>query len=252
MILKRYERAFWIVFIHGLGVTERIFFNPKKEWLSFLPLRLFFKKGDLPLSEQLKDFNIFSWTQKRFSLIKEEAYFLEEVEKRLKLYSIVAHSRGGLIARFAIQALGIRPKALICLSTPHRGSGIADFLLKKAHRLLPSDARKRQLEELSRYSPFLEKLNENVELERSVPHFDIAGTSPFSFLRFLRPLIGDLDEIKEGKGDGLVSLESAISPLTPEKNVFCLPLNHANILVDREVGNVVIEIHKKCISKDLE
>jgi triacylglycerol lipase len=46
--------------------------------------------------------------------------------------NLVAHSMGGLDARFAISQLGYAPKvaSLTTISTPHRGSGVADVGLK--------------------------------------------------------------------------------------------------------------------------
>ena len=51
---------------------------------------------------------------------------------------VIAHSMGGLDARYMIDRLGMaeRVKALVTISTPHRGSAYADWCLKNiGHRL---------------------------------------------------------------------------------------------------------------------
>jgi triacylglycerol lipase len=47
--------------------------------------------------------------------------------------NIIAHSRGGLEARYLISTLGMADKvaSLTTIATPHRGSPMADFLMKK-------------------------------------------------------------------------------------------------------------------------
>lgn len=240
-----------VVLVHGLGVTERIFFEPEKERLLFIPLSPFFKGGEALGQTLKKQLHVLSWTQDTYGSVEGESEKLLEIEKRVKEYVIIAHSRGGLIARYAIQRHGIRPRALICLATPHRGSALADL----AHRVkkVLRWASPRFFEavgEMKTSSILLDWLNGHLEREATIPHFDVAGSRPFYFLRYVRPLLPSLEEIKEGAGDGLVSLSSARSPLTREDHFFCLPVNHASILVDKRVHGILQTI-LTCIMKGL-
>ena len=244
-------RPLSVVLVHGLGVTERIFFEPKKERLLFLPLFPFFEGGQA-LGESLRGYNVLSFTQSPYGTVEEESERLRELTYGLDNFALVAHSRGGIVARYAIQRFGIRPRCLVCLSTPHRGSSIAEFVLRRKRFLRwISPGLFPALEELKRGSILLDWLNGNPEKEASVPHFDIAGFKPFGFLRYMRPFLPPMEEIQEGKGDGLVSVFSARSPVTKDHHFFCLAVNHASILVDKGVARIVQEI-LTCISKGQE
>ena len=53
-------------------------------------------------------------------------------ESKAKKVNIIAHSKGGLVARYMISLLGMEEKvaSLTTLGTPHQGSSIADLLLQ--------------------------------------------------------------------------------------------------------------------------
>jgi hypothetical protein len=43
-------------------------------------------------------------------------------------YSLIAHSQGGLDARFAVATLDLKPRAVLTIGTPHLGTPIAEFV----------------------------------------------------------------------------------------------------------------------------
>jgi pimeloyl-ACP methyl ester carboxylesterase len=255
----------YVILIHGLGVTEKVWFDPFRERLWLIPFGSLLRKekGNLSFVERLKDnFGIISWTQKRGSTIEESARELFQISKTLgsRNFFFLAHSRGGLVARYAVQKYGISPRAIICLSTPHYGSNLANIVTKRKiflRFLCPGTGKHfRTIEELKRDSPFLCALNEEVSILREslIPHFDITGNRTYyfrvfglnffdSFESFFRKK--GLPEIVNGSGDGFVSIDSARSPLTGPGSFYILPVNHLNILVDRRAQDIVIELLQK-------
>ena len=263
MLIKVSNENPWIILIHGFGVTEKVWFAPLEEKTRFISFKTLLKdeKEVIPFAERCnsRSYNIASWTQDVDSTIDEAAIELKDLVESIESRRVVfiAHSRGGLVARRAIQKFNLRPKALICLATPHFGSRFADIVMK--HRkyvdifirsmndfMIP-------LEELRAVSDIIREINspDNLELERRVPHFDICGDTTaffticfFNVMRSIETVFGNrlIQEWREGHGDGFVSIESAKSPLTPDENCFKLPVNHANILIDSKAWGIVNSI----------
>ncbi len=151
-----------IVFIHGLGMDEKIWENPSESrvlggslpiniLLSKRPMKKDFgysrKKHFIPFpgittgirprrlktlfdDMRLKGYTVITWTQKRpigpvalaVSELKEIIDFADKYSK--KGIILVGHSRGGLIARKYLRSKDKRVKGLITICTPHRGSAI--------------------------------------------------------------------------------------------------------------------------------
>ena len=262
MILHESDNKTWIVLIHGLGVSEKVWFEPLEEKVLFISFRTLLKneKGIIPFAERIRGrYNIASWTQDEKSTIDEAAGGLKEIISSLPLkdFIIIAHSRGGLVARRAIQLYNLAPKALICLSTPHYGSRFADIVMRYSRFIslaIPSIKRFLvPIVELCTDSHVIREINssENTQLEKHIPHFDIYGNNVTYIKKGPLDIIGSLEKIsgkntphewRQGYGDGFVSVGSSVSPVTPRENSYCLPVNHLNILIDNSMWDIVLSI----------
>lgn len=143
---------------------------------------------------------------------------------------LVAHSMGGLDARYMITTLGMHPHiaTLTTISTPHHGTALADFVLEQPERLqtLVTDianwmgstiletASANFLQAVSELTPtyMLETFNPTVIDHPTVSYRSFAGQagkdtsiSINPFLRVLNLLLSN----RQGINDGLVPLESA-------------------------------------------
>lgn len=95
--------------------------------------------GDIP--DQLREHGavVFTGKQDAYSTIEANAEILKETvtgilaETGAAKVNIIAHSRGGLEARYMISRLGMAGSVatLTTVSTPHRGSGMADIVMEK-------------------------------------------------------------------------------------------------------------------------
>jgi len=270
-IYKISDRHRCVVLIHGLGATEKGWLEPLEERILLVSFKTLLKEESevTPFIERLKgQYNIATWTQSPYCLIDDAARELKAIAESIKSKRMIfiAHSRGGLIARCAMQKYGIRPQALICLSTPHHGSMLADFTMKYFFLLqwiLPSlKGYKASIMELCTDSTFIKELNSPraIEQEKDIPRYDICGNSTSFFhlicIRSLKLLniagvcekiFGNrsIPELKHGYGDGMTSTQSCKSPLTVEENHIVFPVNHANILIDTRVWNSVKTILQK-------
>lgn len=207
--------------------------------------------------------------------VREMAFVMKELSKlKHKGVVLIGHSRGGLVARKYMElypgetgATGI--KAMVTLSTPHGGSDLARwavFLSPLAAALKPfvpeadhgrlSNAMRRTLsflesrgvKELLPGSEFLASFDDR--RPEGVYCLSAGGTDP-ALVRVpgVMPLPESLErllpesvlpeEMRRGRGDGLVSASSARLPFAVEHMDFFL--NHAAMAVDRGVRKAVIE-----------
>jgi hypothetical protein len=269
MIIKTSNEKPWVILIHGLGVTENVWFAPLEVKVLFISFKTLLKeeKEIIPLAERCnkENYNIASWTQNIYGTVDDAAAELKVLVDSIDSQDIVfiAHSRGGLVARRAIQHHGLNPKALICLSTPHYGSGFADYTMKHQKFIqLVSPSVKRHIvpiRELCTYADLIKEINrpERLEMEKHVPHFDICGDSVSYFTTCFFNVMGSAEKLfgkgiikewKKGQGDGFVCVESCKSPLTPDEMFFKLPVNHANILIDNKAWDIVNSILQRCVA----
>ncbi len=129
---------------------------------------------------------------------------------------ILAHSMGGLDARYMISRLGMaqRVSALVTISTPHRGSPYADWCLThlgqrlgavKLMHLLNVDVQ--AVSDLTTAACI--NFNESVPNVPQVKYFSISAARPWNrvppFLMHSHQII----QQAEGENDGLVSVRSA-------------------------------------------
>lgn len=129
---------------------------------------------------------------------------------------IVAHSMGGLDARYMISKLGMekRVAALVTISTPHRGSSYADWCLKNLGRRLGGLKLMKLLKlDVSAISDLTmvscAKFNEQIEDHPDVKYFSISAARPWHQTQaFLLPSYKIIFD-HEGENDGMVSIASA-------------------------------------------
>ncbi|HEY7090491.1 MAG TPA: alpha/beta fold hydrolase [Tepidisphaeraceae bacterium] len=154
---------------------------------------------------------------------------------------IVAHSMGGLDARYMIAKLGMAEHvaALVTVSTPHRGSPYADWCLAnigtrlgglKLMKFLGLDVRAVHDLTLEHCRHF----NEQVPDHADVAYFSISAARPFhrvpAFMMHSHKLINDC----EGPNDGVVSVASA----TWGEHLETWPCDHLHAINKRLVPEI--------------
>ena len=223
-----------------------------------------------------RDYSLITWSQHRpagpiDSVVKE----LHEIMKAANELShagsiLVGHSRGGLIARkYLSTTKDTTVKCLLTISTPHNGSSIAglsrymaplvslinpfipagnrgsrSFAIKRTMEFLKS----RALKELLPASPFFQSLDDGPLA--GIYYASVGGTNPtlftishYSFPDMFEKVIPPQfypEELKQGRGDGLVSADSSKLTWTNEHHVF--PFNHAEILFDEGVRKKMVRV----------
>ena len=112
-----------IILVHGLGMRDTFFM---KSW----------GRIDKVLRDQ--GYTVYKSNADAFGSVRTNAAQLKcEITAVLEAngtdkVNIIAHSKGGLDARYMIRELGMAPRvaSLTTLCTPHRGSPIASFILR--------------------------------------------------------------------------------------------------------------------------
>ena len=112
-----------ILLVHGLGLRD-IFFL--KSW------------GRIDRILRIQGHTVYKSRIDAFGSVKTNAVQLkEEIDAILRetgaeKVNLIAHSKGGLDAKYMIRHLGMAPKvaSLTTLCTPHRGSPIASFIMR--------------------------------------------------------------------------------------------------------------------------
>ena len=112
-----------IVLVHGLGMKDTFFM---KSW------------GRIDRILRIQGHTVYKSRIDAFGSVKTNAVQLkEEIDAILRetgaeKVNLIAHSKGGLDAKYMIRHLGMAPKvaSLTTLCTPHRGSPIASFIMR--------------------------------------------------------------------------------------------------------------------------
>jgi pimeloyl-ACP methyl ester carboxylesterase len=228
----------------------------------------------------MKDYSVITWSQKRPAgpidpAVKELDEIMITAHKLTKAGIIlVGHSRGGLIGRKYLMRQDRSVKSFITISTPHKGSSVAKIskyispLVSMILPLLPDGEKgtwsfsvkrifeflkSRALKELLPESGFFKSLKDG--LLDGVYYASLGGTNPtlFSIYNFSFPDMFEKvmpenlypEELKKGRGDGLVSAESSRIPWCHEHRNF--ELNHAEILFDENVRDMLGKIIERII-----
>lgn len=222
-----------------------------------------------------RDHSVITWSQKRpagpiDSVIPE----LDEVIKIAMGMTgsgiiLIGHSRGGLIGRKYLLKIDRSIRGLITISTPNKGSSIAGIskylspLVSMLNPLIPAGdkgtlsfstkrifdfLRSRALNELLPESNFFKTLKDGPF--KGIHYASAGGTNPtlftfknISFPDVLEKIIPDNlypEEMKKGKGDGLVTAESSKIPWADEHYIF--ECNHAEILFDEGVRDTLLRV----------
>lgn len=224
---------------------------------------------------KLRDYSVITWSQRRpagpiDSAVKELHEIIIEAQKMTKAGIIlIGHSRGGLIGRKYLLKKDKSINGFITISTPHKGSTVARIakylspLVSMINPLVPNGdkgtlsfsikrilefLKSRALKEILPGSNFFTSLHDK-PLD-GVYYVSLGGTNPtlfniynFSFPNVLEKVIPENlypEEMKRGRGDGLVSVESSRMPWCNEHYNF--DLNHAAILFDKDVRNILCDI----------
>ncbi len=223
---------------------------------------------------RFRDYSVITWSQRRpagpiDSVVLELAEMVKIARQMTKAGVIlIGHSRGGLAGRKYLLREDMSIRGLITISTPHKGSNVAkiakyftplvsmlnpfipvgekgtlSFAMKRIVEFLKS----RALKELLPESRFIKSLKD-VPLEW-VHYTSVGGTNPtlfciynVSFPDVFEKIIPENlypEDIKKGKGDGLVSAESSKIPWCNEHYNF--ELNHAEILFDEGVRGMLLK-----------
>jgi len=151
-------------------------------------------------------------------------------ETRAEAVSLIAHSMGGLDARYMISQLdtGDHVKALVTVSSPHHGSCLADIVLETPERVqdwltdaanwagtssmenVDSDFRQAIHDLTPEY--VTEQFNPSVPDHPDVAYYSYAGNAGKGTRVKINPLLGPQNKLiykREGKNDGFVSVESS-------------------------------------------
>ncbi|MEW6214437.1 MAG: alpha/beta fold hydrolase [Nitrospirota bacterium] len=223
---------------------------------------------------RLKGHTVITWSQERpagpiDSVIPELKEVIRIVNKLTKAGIIlIGHSRGGLVGRKYLMKGDKSIRGLITISTPHKGSSVAKVAsylsplvsiidpffhggdkgtLSSAIKRIFDFFKSRALKELLPDSHFFKSMKDGPF--DWIYYVSAGGTDPtlFSLYNFSIPDIFEKvipeslypEELKKGKGDGLVSAESSRIPWCNEHYNFSL--NHAQILFDESVRDILVK-----------
>lgn len=224
---------------------------------------------------RLRGLNVITWSQKRpagpiDSVVPE----LEEIVKIARGLTrsgviLIAHSRGGLIGRKYLQKKDGSVRGFITISTPNKGSTVAQVagylspLVSMLNPLFPEGdkgtlsfsvkrilefLKSRALKELLPESNFFKSLADGPN--DGIYYASAGGTNPtlFSYRHFSFPDVFEKiipenlypEEMKKGKGDGLVTADSSKLPWSEEHHNF--ECNHAEILFDEDARDMLVGV----------
>jgi pimeloyl-ACP methyl ester carboxylesterase len=296
-----------VLLIHGLGMNNYFWVDPQKCHVlgGLAPLTIFL--ADAP--EQTKNtisfgtvnpdirglwdclenegFPLASWSQRQslgpvrlaIDELKAALTNVRNIWPGRPVY-LVAHSRGGLIARHYLQEEGADDIAgLVTICSPHSGTNMAKFsrYLKPAgvflEKIIPDGSRAMLTKALGRISTFFRspaigELTPDAEFIASLAEplpeklrlLSFGGTSPSLFQLVVRLPVGkqkiikfpDMlcravpaehlpEELAPGLGDALVSARSAC---LPGGHHYDFPDNHVRAAYDQKIHRLIIDFLK--------
>lgn len=243
-----------ILFIHGLGDRKVAFIE------SFRMVRnALIKKG----------YKCYISSQDGLGTIEDNAKFLKEEileilrQEKVSHIHLIAHSKGGLDARYAISKYGMDKYVLTLttLSTPHHGAEMSKQLLKMPKFLakivskywnivykILGDKKPNLLKTAYELTPeYMKKFNQEVFNKDNV-YYQSYSAYPkhHSFLMFLPSLMNKVWKINQS--DGLVTKESAMWGVYKGQ----LPLWHHHFVhrqLFKKRNQEVINIYEKIIQE---
>lgn len=207
-----------IILVHGLGIRDDS--KMLKYWGRIID-HLKANGAVVLLSNQ----QAFSSHEKNANLIKNKILNFLKINPHYKKINIIAHSKGGIESRYMISMLGMEHivASLTTIATPHRGSKIADIMMKNIksdkHSLislinnlgnimgdhLPSsyDAG------LQLTSDYMRKFNDKVIDKKEVHYQSYACIIDETYPNQIWRLLWKIHFKHDGPNDGLVSVRSA-------------------------------------------
>ncbi len=205
-----------VILVHGIAFRDETFFI--KYW------------GNIPELLEKSGSKVFTGKQQAYGTIRNNAIQLKErVEEVLKKtgskkVNIIAHSRGGLESRYMISMLGMDDKvaSLTTLATPHRGSSMADYIIKHAAdkklmsavfdfyaRVIGDDNPESLNAGIELTTAKMKDFNNTVQNSKSVYYQSYACAIDSSFFNPMWKTMYDKIAESEGPNDGLVAVDSA-------------------------------------------
>ena len=230
-----------IVFVHGLGGTSRHTWSKNRdlslfwplEWLPYEPelssarIMTFGYNSQFSSVSQRKE-NILNISDFAKDLLFSMKFATGDGARRLDIGSVpiifVAHSMGGLIVKKAFilgqhdehyQELIRAMSGIVFLSTPHRGSNVAEVLNKILAACIFAFSPKQYISELSTNSPTLQEINE--QFRNLAPKVSIV-----SFFETLKTSIGPSQMMVLQKDSSILGYPGEISkPLDADHHDVC-------------------------------
>jgi pimeloyl-ACP methyl ester carboxylesterase len=219
-------------------------------------------------------FSVLTWSQSRpagpiQTAVAELRGILEEYAHYARNgILLICHSRGGLVGRKYLEDCDSRLRLALTIATPHKGTSMAkwaafispltsalkqaidkfergetDTALRRILRFLQSEG----LRELLPGSAFYAGLKD--VKRKDIRYLSIGGTDPDLLKAVAVPLPELLmkiipekifpEEMRDGRGDGLVTAASSVLPYGDVHNNF--HLNHAALLFDRGVRDFIAD-----------
>lgn len=269
-----------VIFIHGMGMDANMWVDPSRARVLGGKYPLSILLGGRELRNSFHDlgergFPVLTWSQKRPAGPALAA--LEELRDHVRKHGglssagiiLIGHSRGGLIARRYLAESAVPVRAIITVGTPHHGSSMAKWVsyispLAAALKKIIEAGQKKEVrsallrvatflsgsgvKEMLPGSDFLRSLSD--ELMSGTRTVSIGGTDPSlvkigatSLPALLAGVIPEKmmpDEMREGRGDGFVSAESAVYPNGDEHRNF--HAHHAGLIFDRDVREYIVKV----------
>ncbi len=269
-----------VICIHGLKSHPGIF-DPMREYLG--------ERGYATAAVAYDDQQAIADSAKQVSEVVDQAVAAAVAKHGIDPpeITIIGHSMGGLVGREWTENDAITSSAitqLITIATPHRGSALAslpalsdlvtrgDFNLKDVVAVIMHEPSSDSMRDLIPESDFLKTLNARPR-RAHVRYTTIVGTgSPVNSIaatRFgnllqkfdrrsevfhlfrprIEPLLGDLDEIRQGKGDGVVAVKNAT--IEGVDDVVRFKLSHIELVrrvSHRKVEPVYRAIHSRLLA----
>jgi triacylglycerol lipase len=170
---------------------------------------------------------------------------------------VIAHSMGGLDARYMISRLGMEKKvaALLTIATPHRGTAYADYALRNMNRFRVTPLLKILALDVEGVTDLTveacARFNEKTPNHPAVRYFSVSSACEASALppwsRRAHRIISEI----EGANDGLVSARSA----TYAEHLGTWPVSHWALLAKNIRPNRSVPIaqrYSQCIDHVLD
>ncbi|MFO0814433.1 MAG: hypothetical protein U0796_14520 [Gemmatales bacterium] len=127
---------------------------------------------------------------------------------------LIAHSMGGLDARYALSQLGLgeRTLSLTTIGTPHRGTSAADIGVSRLERYVKPWLKYLHIPHDAFYDLMTEKcaaFNEQVHDVPGVNYYAVAGRNQGAWLSLEWWVPYGIVSFREGENDGIVAVSSA-------------------------------------------